>query len=98
MDESCSDLDMYDEGVERLLYYCDDAIAVGIIRVDQGFELHCFDHVVNYWRERYPTLSAALARMALLIHLGEGQWRQGFKDEPAAFSVVVAMFHSDNAR
>jgi hypothetical protein len=104
---------MYGEHVERVLYHRDDQIAVGIIRVGQGFELHWDDFVANYWREPYGTLSGALARMALLIYLGEGQWRQGFKNEAipfatvaaelhrstvaAAFNAVAATFHRDNA-
>jgi hypothetical protein len=97
VDESCSDIDMLDENVERLLYYSDDEIAVGIIRVGQGFELHWGDHVVNRWREPYGTLSGALARMALLIYIGEGQWERGFKDaDPVTFATVVAELHRSN--
>ena len=37
-----------------------------ITQVEGGYELTCFDYVINEWTETYQDLSVALARLAVL--------------------------------
>jgi hypothetical protein len=37
-----------------------------ITQVAGGYELTCFDYVINEWTEKYQDLSVALARLAVL--------------------------------
>jgi hypothetical protein len=43
----------------------DKALAT-ITQVAGGYELTCYDYVINEWTEKYQELSVALARLAVL--------------------------------
>ena len=51
---------------------------------DSGF-LWWTDFVANEWLEHYPTVSLAIARLALLQACGESAWVKGFTQTPKEF-------------
>jgi hypothetical protein len=54
------------------------------------------DFVANDWSERYVTLGAALARIALLADCGLTDWRSGFRGDDARWEHDWAGFSSDH--
>lgn len=46
-----------------------------------GWTLQWNDFVINEWEEHHHTLSAALARVALLAACAEADWKPGFADD-----------------
>lgn len=69
---------------------------------DGGFTVWCTDFVANDWTEWFPTLSSAMARVALLIYCGERSWDRGFgcasgdSGAAAAFDLAAQEFMHDN--
>lgn len=51
---------------------------------DSGY-LWWTDFVANEWCEHYPTVSLAIARLALLQACGESAWEKGFAQTPTEF-------------
>jgi len=53
-----------------------------IVKDGDGFMLSWDDFVANDWRETcFPTLGAALARVALLAECGATNWARGFNHD-----------------
>jgi hypothetical protein len=63
----------------------DDAKAVVSQGADDSGYLWWTDFVANEWLEHYPTVSLAIARLALLQACGESAWEKGFKHTPTEF-------------
>ncbi|CAL9677545.1 hypothetical protein SUDANB95_07870 (plasmid) [Actinosynnema sp. ALI-1.44] len=63
-----------------------------------GFELCWSDGVVNEWTESYEHLSAAVARLAVLLHCGEHDFTVEFAHDPQAFAHDARDFHRDSTR
>jgi alpha-ketoglutarate-dependent taurine dioxygenase len=58
----------------------------GTIRfVGDGFVLNWTDYVANDWEETFPTLSTAVARLAVLMRCGETDWEVGFEQDAPIF-------------
>jgi hypothetical protein len=64
---------------------CDDAKAVVSQGADDSGYLWWTDFVANEWLEHYPTVSLAIARLALLQECGESAWEKGFTHTPREF-------------
>lgn len=58
---------------------------------DSGY-LWWTDFVANEWCEHYPTVSLAIARLALLQACGESAWEKGFTHTPKGFVVAFNKF------
>ena len=63
----------------------DDAKAVVSQGADNSGYLWWTDFVANEWLEHYPTVSLAIARLALLQACGESEWDKAFKHTPTEF-------------
>ena len=63
----------------------DDAKAVVSQGADNSGYLWWTDFVANEWLEHYPTVSLAIARLALLQACGESEWDKAFKQTPKEF-------------
>lgn len=63
----------------------DDAKAVVSQGADNSGYLWWTDFVANEWLEHYPTVSLAIARLALLQACGESAWDKAFKQTPKEF-------------
>jgi len=64
----------------------DDGSGTGPIR------LSWHDGFINEWHEDYPTLALALARLAVLAHCGEDDWRTSFATGPDLFAERASQF------
>ena len=62
-----------------------DAKAVVSRGADDSGYLWWTDFVANEWLEHYPTVSLAIARLALLQACGESAWEKGFTHTPKEF-------------
>lgn len=69
-----------------------DDVSAEIRRTSDGYTLWWTDYVANEWQESYPTLSIAFARLAVLQHLGEGGWEDGFATSEKHFTQVANQF------
>lgn len=56
---------------------------------DSTWTLSWDDGIANEWNETFPSLSIALARMAVLVHCGELDWEVGFSANPEKFTSEV---------
>ena len=63
----------------------DDAKAIVSQGADDSGYLWWTDFVANDWLEHYPTVSLAIARLALLQACGESAWEKGFTQTPTEF-------------
>lgn len=61
---------------------------------DSGF-IRWTDNVVNEWIEHYESVSMALARLAVLQECAQGDWLQGFHQNPAEFTQVARKFFQE---
>jgi len=71
------------------------SVAVTITKGITAFQLRWNDGVANDWTEDFPTLSAALARAAVLAACQESEWDKGFKGYPRPFAATAAAFVAD---
>lgn len=71
---------------------------VNVQVVDDGYELSWGDSIANEWRETYPSLALALARVAVLAHCGANDWEIGFFSGVAEFTANASSFIRDEAR
>lgn len=63
----------------------DDVKAVVSQGADDSGYLWWTDFVANEWLEHYPTVSLAIARLALLQACYESAWEKGFTQNPKEF-------------
>lgn len=83
---------LYREVSERLDF------SFEVKRLDDGrYALTWSDMVVNDWTEIYPSLSIVVARLAVLIALGEEDWTSGFENDQDEFALSAEMFLSYEA-
>jgi hypothetical protein len=60
---------------------------------EDRFQLRWTDGVINTWIEDYPTLSVALARLAVLVACGESGWEANFAEtDREMFGVAAEIF------
>ena len=53
-------------------------VVMRVIEIEDGYRLEWDDNIANYFREDYESLSTAVARLAVLIACGEGEWEPTF--------------------
>ena len=59
---------------------------IEILDTGDGFAVICGDYVANVWEEKFPTLSLALLRVAVLVKCGEHDFEKVFANDPEAFA------------
>lgn len=76
----------------------DDVVdaAAWIIKHGDVYEVQWTDFVANDWSEKYVTMGAALARIALLADCGASDWTTSFKSDDALWEHDWAAFSTSH--
>lgn len=73
-----------------LISYSDQSFRAEVTDTGEGFRIWWTDYVANDWEETYPDLSAAVARLALLI--GAVRADRSFTDGAAEWLASWTLF------
>jgi hypothetical protein len=65
---------------------------IEILDTGDGFTVICGDYVANVWEEKYPTLSLALLRVAVLVKCGEHEFEKLFAKDVDTFARSGVLF------
>lgn len=82
----------FDISKEVCVIINDDVKAVVSQGADDSGFLWWTDFVANEWLEHYPSVSLAIARLALLQACYESAWEKGFAQTPTEFMNEYSKF------
>jgi len=83
--------------MEAIKFDLNNEAEITVQSYGNSFIVSCGDYVANEWSEDYPTLSLALARVAVLVKCGEvGFNASGFKNTRDVFVNVAGEFLNDS--
>jgi len=83
--------------MEAIKFDLNNEAEITVERYGNSFIVSCGDYVANEWSEDYPTLSLALARVAVLVKCGEvGFNDSGFNNKRDEFVNVAGEFLNDS--